>query len=567
MKNLFKKISAILIAAVMVLAMASTAFADNVTNDHPSAGDTATLTITGIEVNENETPTVTLYKIATGNYDEKGFTGYTTENGVDLATLKDPTEAGINAIAKKILDGTIKAQGTISDGILNAETGTYTKVVTGAGAYIAIITGATKTVYNPILLGVSYNENSIITTTPVRVGSLYSGSAVAKSTKPHIDKTITGGTTADGDKDTVSVGDVVNYKIAVTAPSYPSNATNKTFFVADTMTTGLTFDFASLEVKAENAQVDRTDVEGVATFKIGETVIARAKAIENGFNLSFTYDNLISNEKTRALYNVSVEYSALVNDQAVVGTTGNKNDAKLYYANNPFSGSTHDTPDSKPDQATGVTSNSSEKTVYTYQIALKKVAAENNATVLSGAVFGIYSDGECTKLVDEITTNENGLAVSTAVAKGTYYVKELKAPKGYTLNTNVFTVEAQWTSAETTVDGTVTRTTYTTDKAKSVDGKQVGWIKDSKFYKNKVEGAEEAYVASTSSTNTTSVTKAKAGAGTVPALVNVPVQDTKLSSLPSTGGMGTYLFTIIGVVVMAGAAGAFFISRRKGSEE
>lgn len=43
--------------------------------------------------------------------------------------------------------------------------------------------------------------------------------------------------------------------------------------------------------------------------------------------------------------------------------------------------------------------------------------------------------------------------------------------------------------------------------------------------------------------------------------------DTKLSSLPSTGGMGTYLFTIIGVVVMAGAAGAFFISRRKGSEE
>ena len=45
------------------------------------------------------------------------------------------------------------------------------------------------------------------------------------------------------------------------------------------------------------------------------------------------------------------------------------------------------------------------------------------------------------------------------------------------------------------------------------------------------------------------------------------MRDTKLNSLPSTGGMGTYLFTIIGVVVMAGAAGAFFISRRKGSEE
>ena len=45
------------------------------------------------------------------------------------------------------------------------------------------------------------------------------------------------------------------------------------------------------------------------------------------------------------------------------------------------------------------------------------------------------------------------------------------------------------------------------------------------------------------------------------------MNDTKLGSLPSTGGMGTYLFTIIGVVVMAGAAGAFFMSRRRGSEE
>ena len=44
-------------------------------------------------------------------------------------------------------------------------------------------------------------------------------------------------------------------------------------------------------------------------------------------------------------------------------------------------------------------------------------------------------------------------------------------------------------------------------------------------------------------------------------------KNTKISELPSTGGMGTYLFTIIGVVVMAGAAGAFFMSRRRGSEE
>lgn len=561
MKKLFKKVSAILMAAIMVLAMASTAFAGNVT-DHPSKQDTATLTITGIAT--DETPTVTLYKVAEGQYSEKGFTGYTTATGVALADLENPTESSVNAIAKGILNSTITPLAAITDGTL--ENGTYTKEVEGAGAYIAIITGATKTVYNPILLGVSYDQNSIITTGTVNAATeLYAGSAVAKSTKPHIDKTITGGTTEDGDKNTVSVGDVVNYNIAVTAPSYPSNATNKTFFVADTMSEGLTFDFASLTVKAENATVTRNDSEGIATFKIGDTVIAKAKVSGNGFNLSFTYDNLISNTQTGALYNVSVEYSALVNDHAVVGTAGNTNNAELFYANNPFGGSTHETPDEKP--AENVTSNNSQKTVYTYQIALKKVAADNENTVLSGAVFGIYSDEECRNLVDEITTNNNGLAVSTAVAKGTYYVKELKAPAGYTLNTEVFEVKAQWTTATTTIDGTITRTTYTTVKADSVDGKQVGYIKDGKFYKNEVSGSQPAYVLATSSTSSTSVTTAEAGAGTIPTLVSSPVKDTKLGTLPSTGGMGTYLFTIIGVVVMAGAAGAFFISRRKGSEE
>ena len=166
-----------------------------------------------------------------------------------------------------------------------------------------------------------------------------------------------------------------------------------------------------------------------------------------------------------------------------------------------------------------------------------------------------------------ITTNENGFAVSTALAKGTYYVKELKAPTGYSLNTTVFTVEAQWTSAKTTVDGTTTRTTYTTVKADSIDGKQVGYIKDGKFYRTEVEGSQPAYVAATSTTTSTKVTETTEGAGVVPTLVSAPVKDTKLGELPSTGGMGTYLFTIIGVVVMAGAAGAFFMSRRKGSEE
>ena len=47
---------------------------------------------------------------------------------------------------------------------------------------------------------------------------------------------------------------------------------------------------------------------------------------------------------------------------------------------------------------------------------------------------------------------------------------------------------------------------------------------------------------------------------------NIYMEDTTLTQLPSTGGMGTYLFTIVGVVLMACAAGAFFMSRKKTQE-
>ena len=41
------------------------------------------------------------------------------------------------------------------------------------------------------------------------------------------------------------------------------------------------------------------------------------------------------------------------------------------------------------------------------------------------------------------------------------------------------------------------------------------------------------------------------------------MKDTKLSALPSTGGMGTTLFTIAGCVIMISAAGLFFATRKK----
>lgn len=74
-----------------------------------------------------------------------------------------------------------------------------------------------------------------------------------------------------------------------------------------------------------------------------------------------------------------------------------------------------------------------------YGALYKKDSASGG--LLSGAVFGIYSDRSCTKLVEKLTTNSKGYAKSSALALGTYYVKEVEAPKQYVISTAVHTLK------------------------------------------------------------------------------------------------------------------------------
>ena len=67
--------------------------------------------------------------------------------------------------------------------------------------------------------------------------------------------------------------------------------------------------------------------------------------------------------------------------------------------------------------------------------------SNNNACYsLAGAVYGIFTDAACTKKVGEITTNANGFAAyNKSVYIGTYYAKEITAPKGFALSSEVLT--------------------------------------------------------------------------------------------------------------------------------
>jgi len=65
---------------------------------------------------------------------------------------------------------------------------------------------------------------------------------------------------------------------------------------------------------------------------------------------------------------------------------------------------------------------------------------EESGVKLPDATYGIYSDSACTNRVDSITTGNDGSATSKALVAGTYYVKEIKAPKGYVLSNKVHTL-------------------------------------------------------------------------------------------------------------------------------
>ncbi len=159
--------------------------------------------------------------------------------------------------------------------------------------------------------------------------------------------------------------------------------------------------------------------------------------------------------------------------------------------------------------------------VYTGQITFTKVDAKDNSKKLKGAQFtlakknnnGTYGDAltftkqtDGSYIYDEksnktvLESDANGKVIVKGLGIGTYKFTETKAPEGYSINTDI---------AEVTL---------------SVDG----------------------------------VAKEIFSNGT-----DMKVLDTTLSSLPSTGGIGTTIFTIAGCAIMIAAAGFFFASRKK----
>lgn len=72
-----------------------------------------------------------------------------------------------------------------------------------------------------------------------------------------------------------------------------------------------------------------------------------------------------------------------------------------------------------------------------------EITIDNSCYSLKDAEFTIYSDKDATKKVTTVTTNDKGYAEATGLTAATYYVKETKAPKGYVINSKIFSISVK----------------------------------------------------------------------------------------------------------------------------
>ena len=151
---------------------------------------------------------------------------------------------------------------------------------------------------------------------------------------------------------------------------------------------------------------------------------------------------------------------------------------------------------------------------------------DDDKTPLAGAEFTLYKDADCKIEFGKYTTTDDGnIKFEGLDADTSYYLKETKAPAGFSLNDHVYEIKIGDIEKDKETGKVTNYTVY-------VDGEAKGTV-------------EYGKPAQTPGMN---------------------VINTKLSSLPSTGGIGTTIFTIGGCVIMIAAAGLFFASRRKESK-
>lgn len=332
----------------------------------------------------------------------------------------------------------------------------------------------------------------------------YDATAVPKNYSTSIDKEINKGTSGENvsNDGSVKVGDYVPYKITTRTPNYADEMyKNETvvFTITDVMSDGL--NIVNDETHPVVVKVDGTAIQN---DKYTITTIPSTQANTADLTVEFTSDYLKTPEASNK--EVEITYYAQVTKDAVAGTDANTNQPFLDYTNQPGV---------KPGRVPGP-----EVKVYTFDIEVMKFTEEGTPKNLAGAKFQLYKDAveDGNKVGEEMETPASGILSFNKLDEGVYYLKETKAPAGYTLLANPIKVEI---IAEKNEKGNAN------GKFKlEINDKEVS-EETGPYVSHKVEGEGLSYVA---------------------------VENHKGFNIPMTGGMGIALFLAVG------AAGIVVIS-------
>ena len=496
-----RKLTSLLLALVMVFALAVTAFAQ----DETVTGGTGSITISNAAKGE----TYTIYKLFDATVNADGSSIAYTGNVPDSLTDYFTADAnGYISATEHAKDGE-----NMSEGLKTALTAWTAKATSTATAK----SDGTALTFK----GLAYGYYVVTTTQGNQVISVDSTmpdvTIVDKNSSTPSELT----KTADGES--FNIGDTVTYTVHFKTSNYYGAGTNAkeivSYTIEDTLPEFLENVTVTSIIVDNDGKDTTTDDQDTVTAQFTDKKIVIDWYDEA--NSKFLYNNGAT---------VTITYTAVVTDEAAIDGNGNTNKVTVTWTTK---GGTEPGPD-KVD---------TEETIFTYAIALKKV--NNKGVALPGAVFEfpfyvkstadangayIYAGTNAGEgLTNQITTPDSGVIVVKGVKSGSYEITEVTAPAGYNKLTAPVTVEAVKTG------NTSTHTTVYLDEN-----------------------------GNTTNTQTEKTIEVKVDIANIAATAVVVVNKAG-TELPSTGGMGTTIFYVLGAVLVVGA-GVLLVTKKRMSQ-
>ncbi len=410
MKKL-KKILSILVAAMMILVLSTPITATNLTINEPE--DSMNATYSGYKILDaadlgsnkfayklNSKYTTVLQEV-TGKTDENDILKYISELNAENMRIFT------NAVYKKIVDKNITAdRSDLKTGSNDVDEGYW-------------------------LIAQTSNAESGETGSLTMVNTIGKDSVeiTAKKDNVTIDKDVwTGGLICDkdhthtkdcyeyADDNTASIGDLVSFRLVGKIPSTASGFDHYYYVISDKLSKGLTFE-------KEKANIVVT-VGGTTLTENTDYTVRVATSDQD----AYTFQIALKDPKKYAGQEVVVTYDAILNLDAVFGSTGNPNEAKVDYSNNPnesyddLDSNSDGFPDSDKAWPKGETPKAITVT-YTTQIDILKIDGENQK-VLTGAKFSISGDKLKVVKVNSVVYEKDDQGAYYMLKDGTYTDQE-----------------------------------------------------------------------------------------------------------------------------------------------